>query len=635
MQTRILFILSLISIYPSILKAQPNFNVENIPAELKENARSVIRINNQTLELMSEGKAKFHINYAITVLNENGDDDAVFREYYDKFRKINIDRAVIYNAVGKKTKLIPKKDIKDFSAISGFSTYEDNRVKVIDPEIRVYPYTVEYEFTFTFNGTFQLPSWYSYEGYDISVQHSEITVVVPDDMSFRFYEKNITNPMVKTMGQNETTYFWEVDNLKAINYEPFSGLVSDYTPTVHFAMNDFVIGGHPGNLSSWKQYGKWVHSLNVDRQELPKETVNKLLNMVAGLDTDYKKIRRLYQYMQNNTRYVSVQVGIGGWQAFEAETVDRLGYGDCKALTNYMQAVLSAVGIKSYYTLVNSGSEKEEILEDFPSNQFNHAFLCVPVEKDTLWLECTSQTAPCGYLGTSTDDRYVVVVKEDGGHLVKTPEYTVNDNVISNVAKVRLTEEGKGSVSYERKYKGIFYRYADYIMRSNDNKKKELMYESIDIPSFTLTDFRHEANPETIPWIVENVNLELGNYATKMGSNIFLTLNLMNQVEYVPKKLQDRLSDIKINRSYVEHDTIIYQLPEGYAVSSIPEPVNIVSKFGKYSYKVHSNNEQLTYIRSFEHIKGNHPKEDYPLLVDFYDKIVSADQKKVALKKQL
>jgi hypothetical protein len=70
-------------------------------------------------------------------------------------------------------------------------------------------------------------------------------------------------------------------------------------------------------------------------------------------------------------------------------------------------------------------------------------------------------------------------------------------------------------------------------------------------------------------------------------------------------------------------------------MSSIPEPVYIESKFGKYSYKVHSNNDQLTYIRSFEQIKGNHPKEDYSMLVDFYDKIVTADQKKIALKKQL
>jgi hypothetical protein len=634
MQIRKISIFFTAILFPWLIRAQPNFDVENIPPKLKENARSVIRINNRTLELKSEGKAKFHVQYAITVLNENGNEDAVFREFYDKFRKISIERAVIYNAVGKKTKLIPQKDIKDFSAISGFSTYEDDRVKVIDPEIRVYPYTVEYEYTCTFNGTLHLPSWYSYAGYDISVQHSEMTVVVPEDMSFRYFEKNITNPMVKTIGKSETSYFWEINDLKAINHEPFSGSIYDYTPTVHFAMNEFVIAGHPGDLSSWREFGKWVHSLNVDRKTLPQETVNKLLGLVDGLDTDYKKVRRLYQYMQNKTRYVSVQVGIGGWQAFEAETVDRLGYGDCKALANYMQAILSAVGIKSYYTLVNAGSERKEVLEDFPSNQFNHVFLCVPVESDTLWLECTSQTDPCGFLGTGTDDRYAVVVREDGGHLVKTPEYTVADNLITNLAEVKLTEEGKGNVAFERIYKGIFYEYADYILRSSDNKKKDLMYESIDIPSFTLIDFTHEANPETIPWIVEKVNLELGNYATKMGSNIFLTLNLMNQVKFVPKKLKERLSDINIIRSYVEHDTIIYHLPEGYAASSIPEPVNIESKFGKYSYRVISNDDQLTYIRKFERIKGSYPKEDYPLLVDFYDKIVTADQKKIALKKQ-
>lgn len=633
MQIKVLSALILLKIIPWHLNAQMDFNVDNIPVVLKENARSVVRLDKQTLELKSEGKAKLHVQYAITVLNENGNDDAVFKQSYDKFLKVNIERAVIYNAAGKKTKLIPKSDIDDFSAISGFSTYEDNRVKVIDPKIRIYPYTVEYEYTITYNGTLQLPTWYSYEGFDISVQHSEITVIVPVDMNFRYLEKNVTNPMKMTKGKEETLYFWEVENLKALNYEPFSGSVTDYIPVVYFAMNEFVIAGYEGDLSSWAEFGKWIYSLNVDQKTLPQESVNNLLNLVAELDSDNKKVRKLYQYMQNNTRYVSVQVGIGGWKAFEAETVDRLGYGDCKALTNYMQAILDYAGIESYYTLVNSGNNKKEVLNNFPSNQFNHVFLCVPVENDTIWLECTSQTEPCGYLGTSTDDRYVLVIREDGGQLVKTPEYTVNNNIITNCANVELTEEGSGSVSFERKYKGIFFEYADYIMRSDDNTKKEKMYKSIDIPHFTLIDYNHEAFKERIPWIVENVSLELGNYATKMGSNIFLTLNLMNQIEYVPKKLDERLSDIYIARSYVEHDTIIYNLPEGYTMSSVPEPVNIESKFGKYAYEVQYENNQVTYIRSFERIKGTHPKEDYPLLIEFYEKIVSADQKKVALKK--
>mgnify|MGYP001126063175 FL=1 len=97
-------------------------------------------------------------------------------------------------------------------------------------------------------------------------------------------------------------------------------------------------------------------------------------------------------------RYISVQIGIGGWKPISAEEVDENKYGDCKGLTNYTKALLRTVGIESNYCVVSAGSEIKDISEDFPSMQGNHVILNIPQEgKSDLWLECTSQDTPFNF----------------------------------------------------------------------------------------------------------------------------------------------------------------------------------------------------------------------------------------------
>src|SRR5690625_198168 len=97
--------------------------------------------------------------------------------------------------------------------------------------------------------------------------------------------------------------------------------------------------------------------------------------MVANEKTNEAKTRKIYQYIQDKVRNVSVQIGIGGWKPMPAMEVDKLSYGDCKALTNYTKVLLDALGIPSYYTVLYADSNTIDIHEDFVSFQGNHVIL--------------------------------------------------------------------------------------------------------------------------------------------------------------------------------------------------------------------------------------------------------------------
>ena len=93
-------------------------------------------------------------------------------------------------------------------------------------------------------------------------------------------------------------------------------------------------------------------SLIAHRGEIPETTKQKILTLVKGVNDPIEKARLIYDFVQKKTRYISVQVGIGGWMPMLANDVDRLSYGDCKALTNYTKSLLDIAGVESYYTAV-------------------------------------------------------------------------------------------------------------------------------------------------------------------------------------------------------------------------------------------------------------------------------------------
>lgn len=155
-----------------------------------------------------------------------------------------------------------------------------------------------------------------------------------------------------------------------------------------------------------------------DRDVLDVSTIEKIKSLVAGVTNPIEKAKIVYKFVQDKTRYISVQIGIGGWEPIAANQVDKVGYGDCKGLTNYTKALLDAVGITSYFTLVYA-QQKRNIVKDFSSMQGNHAILNIPNNGNDIWLECTSQTISFGFLGDFTDDRDVLVVTPEGGIIKK------------------------------------------------------------------------------------------------------------------------------------------------------------------------------------------------------------------------
>ncbi len=610
------------------------YPVSDIPDSLKTNAKIVIRNYEQVFEIKSIGNGIEKISYAITILNENGLEHAVFHQYYyEKLMKLSEIRGTVYNALGEKVEQLTGDKIIDHSAISGYSLYESGRAKYFEPKTMNYPFTVEYSFTMNYNGLLFYPEWNPVIEFNASLERSTLSVICPNAMNFRYKENNIRDKVKISRKEQRTEYYWELQHIVAIEREPASGSPYEYFPTVMLAPNDFEMEGYTGNCSTWETFGKWTLELLKDRDRLDDKTRQTVQQLVKDYSSDYDKAKAIYAYMQNKTRYVSIQIGLGGWQPFDAATVDRLGYGDCKALSNYMKALLSAAGIKSYYTLIAAGDDPDVFYPDFPSNRFNHAILCLPLAGDTLWLECTNQHLPFGYIGNFTDDRDALVITENGGRLIHTRIYTATENRLARNTTLRLDASGNASLTTSALYNGVLYddKLGLYLAGTEDRKK--MILDEINLPGAMLKKFEYLDIRKEVPAIHENLEIDVPRYATLAGTRMLVTLIPLDRQRDLPKKVSNRKSDVIIRRAMSVIDSVSIMIPDGYQVESVPQDIRIESKFGTYVLQPVVKEGKVVCVRTLEMKKGKHAPETYPELIEFYRKITMADNAKMSLKK--
>ncbi|HEY6083136.1 MAG TPA: DUF3857 domain-containing transglutaminase family protein, partial [Chitinophagaceae bacterium] len=342
---------------PCLPRAQDKiYDASLIPSALKSYANAVVRNQEVTIEVKGLNNVDYRFKEAITILNENGKSLGSIDVDYDKFQQIKDLKAAVYDAAGNLIKKLKSGDFEDRSAVPDFSLFQDDRVKHLLPVAGNYPYTIEYEYEKKIKQTFYFLPWYPLEAPDIALEKSTYRLIAPNGFPLRVKEFNIEKGSRQPYGKDQVAYEWHADHLTAQRNEPLSPPLEDYLPMVKIAPVKFEYDGIRGEFSDWQQYGKWVYDNLLDgRDKLPPATVSIVQEMVKNIRSPEEKARRIYAYMQQRTRYISVQIGIGGFQPMKAEEVDRLGYGDCKGLVNYTMALLEAAGIPAYYTEVNAG----------------------------------------------------------------------------------------------------------------------------------------------------------------------------------------------------------------------------------------------------------------------------------------
>lgn len=611
-----------------------NLAIHLIPEELLHDADAVVREQETRIEVKSLKSATISERVVVSVLNEEGKKYGHFTSIYDKNERFANIRGEVYDQNGKRIRRLRQSEISDRSFVSGISIFEDTRIKILEVHQPVFPYTVVIEYKKEYNGFVGFPAWAPQYAGNLAVQNASLTLIYPECCPVRFKTLNTDEPRNRKTG-NINEYSWKVKNLTGYKDEPLSVPAYNYLPVVYLSPYDFNFHNTSGNLQTWESYGNWVAQLLKGRQELPESSQKQILELTRNVSDNPREMTRLiYEYLQNKTRYVSIQLGIGGYQPFPATMVANTGYGDCKALSNYTMALLSVAGIESYYAEIGAGSRRIRF-ENFPSlDQTNHAILCVPFENDTVWLECTSQRLPFGYVPASLLYRDALVVANNNSKLVKMPAPGASDNLMNLIMEIDLDASGNALASIQTTYKGTQTETVfPEVWQSND-EKREALTSRYAVPGARVTDFSIQLGEENGLHAIETLGMNISNMAARTGSRFFLNPNPFIPLRARINKIPDRRTDFQISYPFSDHKTIIYKFPENMTVENVPEELKIETSYGSYHLSIETGSNSIIVNRKFILNRGRYPADQYNDYVDFRQAVYRADRNHIVLIEQ-
>lgn len=615
--------------------AQEEYSILSIPKELIVKSNSVVLDELVEVDVTNIAKMKVTKKRVIAVLNKQGDNDPNLYEFYSKNSRVKKIEAKVYDAFGKQANHFKKRYFTDVSR-TGNDMYVDSRVLYLNYTPTKYPYIVVFESETESGDSAFIDSWVPINGYAESTQKSVFKIKFDPTNKPRYKSQNLEGYDI-SIEETPDEIIFSASNLKAIRYEEHSPIGSKIFPNIKVALDNFYLKGTLGSAQNWNQFGKWMEKdLLSDVREVPEGTLARVRSLVANETTNEGKARKIYQFVQDKVRYISVQIGIGGWKPMPASEVDKLSYGDCKALTNYTKALLDAVGVPSYYTILYGDRSKWDIMEDFASIQGNHVILGVPDGDEITWLECTSQDAPYGYIGSFTDDRNVLILTPEGGKIVRTKIYEAAESTQKNIVTVKVSPDGSVAANFSSVSRGIQYENK-YLLPKKKAEEVDSYYKNrwSHINGFSIADISFNDDKEGIAF-TETMKIHIPSYANAVGSDYLFSPNIFNQNSYIPPRVLDRNQKLYIGHSYVDVDTAEIEIPENFIIEAIPEPTVLETQFGKYEIDFTKTAEnKLQYTRKIQIEKGEYPPSEYDNYRDFLRTIARLDKTKILLKQNI
>lgn len=421
------------------------------------------------------------------------------------------------------------------------------------------------------------------------------------------------------------TLTWALNDVPKIRPEPYMAVDS----------NRVYMSIDAGGRTEWADVARWYADLSADRYVLTPEIEARAAEVVAGARTLEDSLRAVHRWIAQDFRYVSLSLGIGGYQPRMPAEVFSAQYGDCKDKATLFVALARRFGARAYPVLLSSRGGVDEA---FPSvHQFDHMIAAVErPEGGYTFLDLTADLIPWGEVSPGYQGEFGLVVHPDGrGEAITFPQHDAAGNRMETLLTGEVSGEGLFTGSFTTSATGsLQYRLRDaFSTRMSPRDREDLtrnmaqnVFEGARGDSVEIFDGKDlTATPRARVW------LSNGRAARRSGGTLILTLpfgngSMTEAIAELTARDEPRRFDIDVGsvigpvESVSEYRVV---LPKGYR-ARLPENVVAESAFGRYTAEFAQEGRELRVVRRYAGRRGTEPKERLPELLAFFE-AMSAD----------
>jgi hypothetical protein len=616
-----------------------------------EKTDAVVLYSEEILNVQSADKIKHTVRRAYKILRPNGREHGVVFVSFNQHSKVIAMHGWCIPAQGKDFE-VKEKDTMEISLpkIAGSELISDVKDKMFEIPAAEVGNIVGFEYEVEESPIVLQDSW-DFQGSD-PVKDSKYTLQLPPGWEYTVAWRNYQEVKPSQAGGNQ--WQWMLSDINGIRVEekmpPWPGVAGK------MIVNFYPPGGTVGNrgFKDWREMGNWYTSLAQGRRDATPEMKQKVASLAGAATTPVDKMAALAKFVQQDIRYVAIELGIGGIQPHAAGEVFQHHYGDCKDKATLMGAMLKEIGVDSYYVIINSERGSVDAKTPAQIGAFDHAIIVIklpdglddprlvstvqhPKLGKLLFFDPTDELTPFGTLSGALQENYGLLVGPDGGELYRLPKLPAGLNGVHRTASATLDTRGNLTGSFTETRLGDSAAEERARMKTvpvdKDRVKVIEAFLSQSLANFSVTKATITSLQDTTQAFGLSYSIVVERYAKTAGDLILVRPRLIgNKGSGLLETKEIRKLPVVFDGPRHDTDEFEVTLPAGYVVDDLPPPVDLDYSFASYHSKTEAEGNVLKYTRNFEIKELSVPLDKVEELRKFY-RVITGDERNTAVLK--